>query len=274
MLKQRLLTALILIPVTVSIILLDSSIAFAFIMGLLVVLAAWEWGGLCGWQRPLSRGLYSIAVSFSLVGLYGLLSYAPQSIFYLLIIASLWWLWALYGLWHYQHGLNLLPQATGIKACLGLVLLLPAWSALVSLHHHHHQQWIIFLLILIWAADSGAYFIGRRFGHVKLADKISPGKTWEGLVGALVMSIGVAGIYAWIEAMSLVKFILFMMLCLLTVMASIIGDLLESVFKRQMGLKDSSHLLPGHGGILDRIDSLTSAVPIFVMGLVASGRVF
>lgn len=274
MLKQRLFTALILIPVTMGIILLESSIGFAFMMGVLVVVAAWEWAGLCGWQHALSRSLYSIAVMFSLVGLYGLLRYAPQSIIYLLIIASLWWLWALYGLWHYQHGLNVLPQARGIKACLGLLLLLPAWSALVSLHHHHHQQWIIFLLILIWAADSGAYFIGRRFGHFKLADKISPGKTWEGLVGALVMSIMVAGIYAWIEAMSLVKFILFMMLCLLTVIASIIGDLLESVFKRQMGLKDSSHLLPGHGGILDRIDSLTSAVPIFVMGLVASGSVF
>ncbi|MDY6992776.1 MAG: phosphatidate cytidylyltransferase [Pseudomonadota bacterium] len=274
MLKQRLLTALILIPVTVGTILLESSIGFAFIMGVLVVLAAWEWAGLCGWQHPLSRSLYSIAVMFSLVGLYGLLWYIPQSILYLLILASLWWLWALYGLWQYQHGLNILPKASAIKACLGLLLLLPAWSALVSLHHHHNQKWIIFLLILIWVADSGAYFIGRRFGHLKLADKISPGKTWEGLLGALVMSILVVGIYAWVEAMSFVKFLVLMMLCLLTVIASIIGDLLESVFKRQMGLKDSSQLLPGHGGILDRIDSLTSAVPIFVMGLVAFGRVF
>lgn len=243
-------------------------------MSLFIALAAWEWAGLCGWQQQWHRGLYSFMVLLSLMAMYGLLWSVPQSIFYLLIIASLWWLWAFYGLWQYQRGFNILPQSAGLKAGLGVLLLLPAWSALVSLHAHQAQGWILFLLILIWAADSGAYFIGRRFGQIKLADKISPAKTWEGLIGALMTSVIVAGSYAWLEAMSLIKFFLFMMLCILTVIASIVGDLLESLFKRQMGLKDSSHWLPGHGGILDRIDSLTAAVPIFVMGLVVSGRVF
>jgi phosphatidate cytidylyltransferase len=107
---------------------------------------------------------------------------------------------------------------------------------------------------------------------MKLADRISPGKTWEGVVGGLLSSSAVTLSYALLQAMSLFKIVIFVTLCLLTVVISIVGDLLESLFKRQVGLKDSSQFLPGHGGVLDRIDSLTAAAPLFVTGLILLGN--
>ena len=123
--------------------------------------------------------------------------------------------------------------------------------------------YVLYLILIVWFADSGAYFAGKRWGQRKLADKVSPGKTLEGVAGALLMSSIVSLAYLFLESMSF----LFMLLCLFTVIVSILGDLFESLFKRQAGIKDSGQILPGHGGILDRIDSLTSAAPIFVMGL-------
>jgi phosphatidate cytidylyltransferase len=120
-------------------------------------------------------------------------------------------------------------------------------------------------LILIWVADSGAYFVGRQWGKNKLAPRVSPGKTIEGLLGALAGGLiwGYAGM-VWFEPKS---GWLFVALCFVTVLFSVLGDLVESLFKRNAGVKDSGQLLPGHGGVLDRLDSLTSAAPVFVLGL-------
>ncbi len=263
MLKQRLLTALILIPLIVWLLSLSTQ-TVAGVIGFVVVLAAWEWAGLCGWQSGIMRGIYAFVMALMLFMLWFQLT--TLTIMSVLLVACLWWLLALFWVFRYQVGHDLLPQSALIKALLGFLILLPAWIALLILHNYG-WYWVIFLFVLIWTADSGAYFAGRAWGNRKLADKVSPGKTWEGVLGALVMSTLFSIGYAVFMSMPLLTLLFFVLLCLLTVMISILGDLLESLFKRQMGLKDSGQILPGHGGMLDRIDSLTSAAPVFVTGI-------
>jgi phosphatidate cytidylyltransferase len=263
MLKQRILTSIVLIPLILWILTLSTQV-LAIVIGLIIVLGAWEWAGLTGWQTKIMRFFYALTVALILIILY----WQPPSstVTQLFLIAScIWWLIALYWLYRHQQGRPLTPTQPIIKAIVGILVLLPASIALLTLHAQG-WHWVVFLLLLIWIADSAAYFVGRRWGRTKLADKISPGKTWEGVIGAIVFSLIASLSYATFNSMSLVTLLLFMLLCLITVIVSIIGDLLESLFKRQMGVKDSGQLLPGHGGLLDRIDSLTSALPIFVVG--------
>jgi phosphatidate cytidylyltransferase len=145
----------------------------------------------------------------------------------------------------------------------GFFVLVPAWLALARLHASDPQL-LLYLLLLVVAADIGAYFAGRRFGKNKLAPRVSPGKTWEGVLGGLAASALMALIgVRWFE----VSAASFIGLCALVVAASIVGDLTESLFKRHAGLKDSGSLLPGHGGLLDRVDSITAAAPVFLVGL-------
>ena len=168
--------------------------------------------------------------------------------------------------------LSLAPGRGGrIPAALaGLATLAPMWVAMERLYHHsgHGPMLIVFVFVLIWAADIGAYFVGRRFGRYKLAPRVSPNKTWEGVLGGLALGalVALAG-QAWFGFDAAA----FLPLCMAVILVSVVGDLTESLFKRQVGVKDSSGLLPGHGGVLDRIDSLTSAVPVWALGLVWLG---
>jgi len=272
MLKQRLLTALILIPLILWVLTLSSQI-LAGVTGLFVVLGAFEWARLCGWQTNTTRTIYTLLFSLALFLTY---QFRDQTVIYILGGACLWWFIAFYWILSYQQNQAILLTSPLLKAILGFFTLLPSWLAILHLHEHelYGWTWVIFFLVLIWVADSGAYFVGKRFGKRKLALHISPGKTYEGVGGALLMSLIVALLYALNLSLSLKALFLFLLLCLLTVMASILGDLLESLLKRQAGVKDSSQILPGHGGILDRIDSLTAAAPIFVVGLILLGNVF
>ncbi len=270
MLKQRLLTAAILIPIVFWVLSLSTPI-LASVMGVIVAIGAWEWAAICGWKHLLTRSLYSVAVSSVLLGIYWF--WHQPTMLYILMVACLWWLVAFYWLLRSQQGHSLLPKSPLIKALLGFLILLPTWIAIIILHNYSWYG-VAFLLVLIWSADTGAYFAGKRWGKTKLANQISPGKTWEGVGGALLFSSVLVMGYIVLSSMPLTTASLFIPLCLLTVSVSIIGDLVESLFKRQAGLKDSGQILPGHGGILDRIDSLTAAAPIFVTGLVFIGKVF
>jgi len=150
-----------------------------------------------------------------------------------------------------------------------LLVLLPSWTALVWIHSLSGGPYLVlFLMVLIWIADSGAYFAGRRFGRNKLAPVVSPGKTLEGVYGALAGGLIWSLVLVVYYGDSALHHIGLLLLCLLTVPASIVGDLYESLLKRERGVKDSGSLLPGHGGVLDRVDSLTAAAPVFAFGLI------
>ena len=155
---------------------------------------------------------------------------------------------------------------------IGLLILLPAWQGLVLL-----KQWpqanalIIAVMVLVWGADIGAYFSGKNFGKRKLAPKVSPGKSWEGLYGGLAASLLITLSVGLQQGWSAVGLLLALAGAAVVVLISVVGDLTESMFKRQSGIKDSSNLLPGHGGVLDRIDSLTAAIPLFAALLWLAG---
>lgn len=259
MLKQRLMTAAVLIPLVVLGILTLPHRYFALVLALIVALAAWEWGGLLKWSTPLKSGYVGL-----LLGVLFGVQYLPVG--WILVVALLgWWLAAIWVI-GFPLGRSIW-SAPPVAALLGLFVLVPPWAALLTMRDMMTAYMVLFLLTFIWLGDSAAYFAGRRWGKTKLAPQISPGKTWEGVYGALIaVAIYALAVQPWLAPQ--IHPGLFALLCLLTLLVSIVGDLFKSMFKRHAGVKDSGHLLPGHGGILDRIDSLTAAAPVFLLGLI------
>ncbi len=260
MLRQRVLTALGLVAlIAVVLLLLPPALAVAALAAMLLA-GAWEWSALAGLQGIAVRLAYVGLCAAAMAGLW-LLAGGVLALGWLLAVTMAGWV-AIF-LW------MLLAPAAGprwLAGLAGLWALAPAWLALSTLYLQagHGRELVVFALLLVWAADIGAYFAGRRYGRVKLAPRVSPNKTWEGVLGGLAGSLLVAAAgAAWFGQPVLA----FLSLCVAVVLASIVGDLAESMFKRQRGLKDSGSLLPGHGGVLDRIDSLTSALPLLALGL-------
>ena len=260
MLRHRLITAIILLPLIIWAIISLPVLYFSLLLAAVILYGAWEWAKLAKCETVDKRVLY---VLFFAVFLYLSLGPTPIVIFSL---AAFVWALAFIAVLYFPKGIwwksNLVLQL------LGFFVLIPCWLALVLLKQQPEgHQLILFLLALIWAADSGAYFTGRQFGKHKLAPNVSPGKTIEGIVGALVTTVIVATIGFNTVAHIELSFASWILLAIIVLFVSILGDLTESMMKRQRGVKDSGTLLPGHGGILDRIDSLTSAAPIFLLGL-------
>lgn len=267
MLKQRLITALILIPLVVWAVLRLPPASFAALLAVVVLMASWEWSNLLGSLSLFLRGAY-VALTAGLLWWVWLWHFQTQA-YWVLGLAFAGWL-----LWMFWIGRPELGRDGGtatrlFKAVVGLLVLVPAWLGLVLLHARPAigPQTVLFLMVLIWVADSGAYFSGRRWGRHKLAPQVSPGKTWEGVYGALAACALVALLGAWSMDGSAREMVSFLLVCMVTILFSIEGDLLESLMKRQRGIKDSGQLLPGHGGLLDRVDSLTAAAPVFALGL-------
>ena len=266
MLKQRVLTALVLAPLALWGIVALPETAFNLAWGGVVLLAAWEWGRLGGLS-----GAFAVLYALFMAGLIAVLFWVPGASRWqaaVLLLAGFWWLGMLFRLAGFRrrpvpHGIRPLPAlASGIPVLLG------AYFAVVLLRHTPGlgYPYIILLMLLVWGADTAAYFAGRAFGRHKLLPNVSPGKSWEGVYGALLATVVIAVAGALWFALPMERWPAFLAVSLLTVVFSVVGDLNESYFKRRAGVKDSSHLLPGHGGILDRIDSLTAAAPIFLMG--------
>jgi phosphatidate cytidylyltransferase len=257
MLKQRIITALLLAPFALLVILWVPGQVTMAVFGLLVLAGAWEWAAFAGLTSPLARVSYVAVIG---AGLAALWLTGPQSsqLDVVLYVAVTWWVIAAF--W-----IAVMPTYVNRIATLlaGVLVLVPTWLALVRLHAVAAQL-LLFLVLLVVAADVGAYFGGRRFGKHKLAPRLSPGKTWEGVYGGVVAAslLALIGVY-WFRFSA----VTFVALCAVVVMASIVGDLTESLFKRHAGLKDSGNLLPGHGGVLDRVDSVTAAAPVFLLGL-------
>lgn len=287
MLKARVLTAAVLIPLVLFIIFYLPFPIFAGITGLFFLLAIFEWTRLAGfdtwWGRLIAAfGILAIFLAFLLIITYftqdkfllyqlhpetGEKLYRSevlQRIFMIVIFGG--WLLAGAAVVFFPRGKQFYaPKIAGL--IIGAFVLLPPFVFLLALQKMNPQL-VLYVLLLIWAADIGAYFAGKFWGKHKLAPNVSPGKTWEGVAGALLASllVAIAGFFLFKIQLAFGIWILFN---LVIVIFSIIGDLFESLFKRMRNLKDSGRLFPGHGGILDRIDSLTSAVPIFALGLMS-----
>jgi phosphatidate cytidylyltransferase len=261
MLMQRVITAVILAPLVVAGFVWLHGPWFALFIGAVVTLAAWEWARLAGESAQKGRIVYALVVALILAGLY---RYAvpPQ---YILVPAVAWWLAAIFMISRYPDG-NGLWSGSMIAQLFGLFILLPAWYGLVWLKLQTGGLWLILaLMILVWAADIGAYFAGKTWGKRKLAPRVSPGKSIEGLLGGLVLTqVLTLAALVYLD-WNLSDLLLGQLGALLVVLFSVVGDLTESMFKRDQGLKDSSNLLPGHGGVMDRIDSLTAAIPVFAL---------
>lgn len=268
MLKQRLLTALVLGGLIVWGILALPTAYLAVVFALFALIGAWEWSRMSGYQHPGARVAYVACTAVLLVGCW----FALQSMILtraIIYAAVLWWLAAWVWLLNFPLGQRNTGLTYVLKGAAGALVLAPTWSALVILHRGapHGPVWVLFVVALAWVADSGAYVAGRRWGRHKLAPRVSPGKTWEGVYGALVSVLVYATLMGFLLGIRDVKLLAFIALSLCLVPVSVVGDLFESMLKRHQGLKDSGQLLPGHGGMLDRIDSLTAAAPAFVLGL-------
>ncbi len=260
MLKTRVVTAVVGIALVLAAIFGLDSRGFAVVAGLAMGAGAWEWAGLLGWLGT-ARGAYLTGVLGAILAAGWLL--AQGWALGLFVVTALWWAAGLVLLarWRPQRPLGRL-----VLAAAGFLGLVPAWAALVWLHTLG-PGWVLYLLGLVWIADTAAYFVGRAAGRRRLAPALSPGKTLEGVWGALVAVGLYAGLAAWWLALGPVDGVYFVLLGLLVAMVSVEGDLMESLAKRQCGVKDSGHWLPGHGGVLDRVDSLLAAAPVFVLGL-------
>lgn len=272
MLMQRVITALVLIPPVIAAVWFLPTAAVALMLAAFFLMGAWEWSQLMRLQAVPQRLVYVLLVGVVLVVLYGLRN-LPNVQSVALWLAATWWSLALLWVIRYPAGLNGDNARQGLKGMIGLLLLAPAFLALVLLHARvQGPLWILFLLVLIWAADTGAYFSGRSFGRHKLALRVSPGKTWEGAAGGLALSTLVATLAGqWLFGFEGLRLWLFVVLCAVVIVFSIVGDLTESMFKRDAGMKDSGTLFPGHGGVLDRLDSLFAAAPLFLTGLLLLG---
>lgn len=265
MLKQRVITGFFLIAVVLCGAVLLPNAWFTAIALVITLYGGWEWSRITLGKPYAKRIVYVLL----LLGLAAVLWYGwlPQiSSETMFTMAAIVWC-LLLGL------LTIYPEFAGGKSWLktalpiiGLVVLMGFWLA-VSYLHAQDWQWVIFLFALIAIADTAAYFVGRRFGTTKLAPSLSPGKTRAGLWGALGFSVITALAGAWWFALDMKAWPYFIGLSVLVVLFSIAGDLFESLLKREAGVKDSGYLLPGHGGVLDRIDSLIAGAPIFALGL-------
>lgn len=270
MLKQRLLTALALIPLVIWSVLELSTNVLGLILAVFVLLGSWEWARLIGLTSTMARLSYVAFIAMLLYLSAFLLATSANFIFVALAVAGLWWLIGTAWVFRYrgQTGLNAMDTQLGLF--IGVVVLIPTWLGMTHIHAFSDDgpAMLLFVMVLIWAADSGAYFAGRKFGKHKLAPKVSPGKTIEGVVGGLIAAALFSVIGASSFDLPVLGGVSFVILSVVVVLLSVIGDLFESLFKRRVGVKDSGQLLPGHGGVLDRIDSLTAAAPIFALALI------
>ncbi|MCV2884994.1 phosphatidate cytidylyltransferase [Aestuariibacter sp. AA17] len=278
MLKQRVITALILAPLALFAILFLPLFGFEILIAAVVALGAWEWANMSGYTSKLAKSIYTglivgicAALTFT-VPIETIWHHGQLSGLYRLIlgIAAAWWGLSLLMIIAYPKYSVFWRNSRVIRAVFGILTLIPTWVAVVSLRTslydvdpYYGASLIFYVLGIVWAADIGAFFVGVKFGRHKLRPNVSPGKTLEGLLGGVGASSAIIAFAALHYQVDPTRIWMHVLIGGLTVGVSALGDLNESMFKRCAGLKDSGTLLPGHGGVLDRIDSLTAAFPVF-----------
>lgn len=285
MFKQRVLTALVLAPLALCAVFYLPLLGFAIILSLAFLLGAWEWSGFCGLSKRRLRAGYVVttagimALFYAFTPLTGELS-SNTLLLSMLLLGAAWWIVAIILVLSFPRSQRLWAGSDWRRALMGWFTLLPAWAALLFIRGFDYDTspfygaWLIFALLgLVWAADIGGYIVGKPFGRTKLLPKVSPGKTLEGMLGGLVLVIiVVTGLMIWLDWPG--QAVHWYIAAVLLTVLSVFGDLSESMFKRVAGKKDSGIFLPGHGGILDRIDSLTATAPLYALLLAFLGKQF
>lgn len=287
MTRTRVIAALVMAPFAIAAILLLPTPWLAALTALVFLVGLWEWLKLAGIDDTLSRTVLLIANLLLMVLLvWGSRSSSGPSpvLFQIVTLAGVaWWLVSLLWLRYFSFASDHETYARAFKLAASTLAILPAWCALCLIHSENFEGllsgtgirqghlWLLTALMIVWAADSGAYFAGRRFGgrlfgSRKLAPRISPNKTIEGLLGGLLAGVAAGLLFASFTGMSLAQAPVVAAVAAVTALFSVVGDLFESLLKRHVGAKDSGNLIPGHGGILDRIDGVLAALPIFAVG--------
>jgi phosphatidate cytidylyltransferase len=266
--RTRVVAALVMAPVAIcAVLFLPTPLLAAFVAGLMMI-GLWEWTLLSGISSRLGRAGYLAAN----VGIMTALAWAAGSGLSLLsdmaLLGAIWWLLALAWLANFNFATGDQAWTRALKLLAGSLCVIPAWSALCWLHAEDPMgpAWTLFALLIVWMADSGAYFVGVRFGRHKLAPRVSPGKSWEGFAGGLGATVLLAVVAMPVLGLGWHRLPDLLLLTVVTTLFSVLGDLFESLLKRHAGAKDSSDLIPGHGGVLDRLDSLLAALPVFAVG--------
>lgn len=278
-LKQRIITAVLLLLALIAVTTQLSSFYFAVLIALLVLLASWEWAGFIGLSRRGAKLSYVSTIAAMLFGLFFLLGISPSvenidnlRVAVILGLGLLFWLLSLFMLVAYPENRQRWNDESKI-ACMGMFSLIPAWAGLVSLKYFLPSGYLVLaLVVLVAAVDVGAYFSGVNFGSRKLAPKLSPKKSWEGVWGGMLVCLLVSGVFSWLLHsywfnLSVLQFVSLLALSLVITFLAVVGDLLESMLKRNRGIKDSGAILPGHGGLLDRVDGLMAATPAFSLAM-------
>lgn len=283
MTRTRVLAALVMGPSAILAILFLPTPWMAAMAALMFLVGLWEWLKLAEIDDTLSRTvllLLNLALMVALTWASRSTSGFSPALFQIAsLVGALWWLLALLWLRFYSFASDHRRWARLFKLAAGTVAIVPAWCALCLIHSDNFtslagfQQtawrqhlWLLTALAMVWAADTGAYFAGRAFGKHKLAPRISPNKTVEGLLGGLASGLVMGLLGGWLAGVQAGQLGALALVSVVTVLASVVGDLFESLLKRHVGAKDSGHLIPGHGGILDRIDSVIAALPVFLIG--------
>lgn len=269
MLLQRVLTAIVLAPLMLAGIFWLPDLWFRVFIGLILMIGAWEWSQLSGYNKPSSRLFTALSMGALLIGIHLWVPSDSRLWMVMISMSLLWWAFALFSVLRYPNSANWL-QSRKLRLLAGVPVLVPLWLGLVMLKGQPLQiLGLTWLMLLVWGADIGAYFAGRAFGDRKLAPHVSPGKTWAGVYGGMLTSILISIVIALLGllngGLSPMQWFFLLVLSAGVVAISVLGDLMESLLKRNRGIKDSSSLLPGHGGVLDRIDSLCAATPLFVL---------
>jgi phosphatidate cytidylyltransferase len=255
MLMTRIKTAVISLIVLGVVLFVVPAVVTKLVIAAVILMGAWEWSGFLGQNTNFARGVY-VAMITALMAV--MILVLPERSGLLFQVACLWWFVAF--IWTFFFPT---PIPTAVRWLSGVMVLVPLFVALLSLYGLA-PQFLVFALVIVWAADIGAFFAGKLFGRVKLAPSISPGKTWEGVFGGLALVALLTLAWAYYSQADIAVLLPF---CLAVGALSVVGDLTVSMFKRTAGVKDSGKLFPGHGGVLDRVDSVAAAAPLFALGL-------
>ena len=273
MTRTRLLAALVMAPLAIAAVLLLPTPWMAALSAAAFLIGLWEWLKLAEIDDTIARGvlvLVNLLLMVALVWASRSASGGSLVLLQIMVMIGVGW-WCLAALWlrHYDFASDHDTHARVFKLAAATLSVIPAWCALALIHasQPHGNRWLLVALMIVWAADSGAYFAGRKFGKTKLSPRISPNKTVEGLVGGVVAGMLVALVAAPLAdpGIAAKQLIYVAIVAIWTILFSVVGDLFESLLKRHVGAKDSGNLIPGHGGVLDRIDALLPTLPIAMM---------